>query len=148
MVKLAHKYAGKFKFVPNLAVADAVHLPFADGSFDWAIAVATYHHIEGAGQRLEAFRELRRVLKPGSEIFITVWNRWQPRFWLKGKDTHIAWRTREETFYRYYYLFTYNEVVKMLTQAGFNILESYPERSYRCPVKIFSRNICILASVD
>jgi tRNA (uracil-5-)-methyltransferase TRM9 len=147
MVRLAYKYARKFELVTNLAVADAVHLPFADSTFDWAIAVATYHHIQDAGQKQEAFRELRRVLKPGSEVFITVWNRWQPRFWLKGKHAYIAWRTRDETFFRYYYLFSYGEIVNMLTQAGFKVLDSYPERSYRCSVKMFSRNICILASI-
>lgn len=148
MVKLAQKYAVKFKFTPGLAVADALHLPFADGTFDHAIAVATYHHIEGSAQRLEAFRELRRVLKPGSEVFITVWNKWQPRFLFKGKNAYVTWRTKEETYSRYYYLFSYRELVSMLTRAGFKIIDSYPERSYRCPVKMFSRNICILASVD
>jgi tRNA (uracil-5-)-methyltransferase TRM9 len=148
MVRLAHKYAGKFHFMPNLAVADALHLPFPDNTFDRAIAIATYHQLEGAVQREEAFRELRRVMKPGSEVFITVWNRWQPRFWFKRKDTSIAWRTKGKTFSRYYYLFSYNEIAKMLTRAGFRIIDSYPEKSYRCPVKQFSRNICILASVD
>jgi ubiquinone/menaquinone biosynthesis C-methylase UbiE len=148
MVKLARKYAGKFNFTANLAVADAAWLPFADNTFDHAIALATYHHLYGAEQRARAFRELKRVLKPGSELFLTVWNRSQPRFWLKGRNAYMAWRTKKQTFSRYYYLYSYAEIEKILRDVGFRILKSYPERSYRFPVKLFSRNICILAVVN
>jgi tRNA (uracil-5-)-methyltransferase TRM9 len=145
MVKLAQKYAAKFNFEVNLGVADALSLPFSDGSFDWAIAVASYHHIQGYTQRQIAFRELRRVLKPGAEAFITVWNRWQPGFWLKGKELQAAWNSKGKTFYRYYYLYSYHELQKALTEAGFKVDSIFPERSYKFPAKIFSRNICVLA---
>lgn len=148
MVKLAQRYASKFDFKVNLAVADALSLPYHDNTFECAIAVATYHHIQGYKQRQEAFQELRRVLKPGAEIFITVWNRWQPGFWLKGKEAHIAWKSKGETLYRYYHLFSYREVNEILTEAGFNVIKIFPERSYRFPIKLFSRNICVLARVS
>jgi tRNA (uracil-5-)-methyltransferase TRM9 len=144
MIKLAQKYAAKFKFKVNLAVADAAYLPFFDCSFDWAIAVATYHHIEGDEQRQAAFRELKRVLKPGSEAFITVWNQWQPEFWLKGKDVHMAWKSKNKSLYRYYYLYSYHELRKALTQAGFKVISMFPERSFKLPLKTLSRNICVL----
>ncbi|MBM3166488.1 MAG: methyltransferase domain-containing protein, partial [Chloroflexi bacterium] len=38
MLEMAQKYAAKFDLQANLAIADAVHLPFADAAFDWAIA--------------------------------------------------------------------------------------------------------------
>jgi tRNA (uracil-5-)-methyltransferase TRM9 len=144
MLEQAQKYADKYNFKVNLVEADARHLPYADNSFDWAIAVATYHHIEDSGGRLQALRELHRVLKPGGEAFITVWNRWQPRFWLKSKDTLVPWRSPERTLYRYYYLFSYGELEKMTRRAGFAVLKSFPEKRYRFPLKVFSRNICLL----
>jgi tRNA (uracil-5-)-methyltransferase TRM9 len=144
MLEQAQKYADKYNFKVNLVEADARHLPYADNSFDWAIAVATYHHIEDSGGRLQALRELHRVLKPGGEAFITVWNRWQPRFWLKSKDTLVPWRSPERTLYRYYYLFSYGELEKMTRRAGFAVLKSSPEKRYRFPLKVFSRNICLL----
>ena len=146
MVKRAQKYAAKFDFTVNLAVADAIFLPFADKSFDWAIAVATYHHINSAEQRQQAFNELRRVLKPGAEVFITVWNRWQPGFWFKGKQIYVPWKTRDNILKRYYYLYTYNEIRKLLNESGFIVQYLFPEKSYRFPVKTFSRNICVLAT--
>jgi tRNA (uracil-5-)-methyltransferase TRM9 len=144
MLRLARKYARKFGFTTNLSLADAGHLPFADETFDQAIAVATYHHIKGKEARLKAFEELRRVLKPGGEAFITVWNRGQPRFWLRGREVAVPWRQRGKTLYRYYYLFTYRELEKLASQAGWQILQSAPESAYSLPVKFFSRNICLL----
>jgi ubiquinone/menaquinone biosynthesis C-methylase UbiE len=142
MVKMAQKYAAKFNLEVNLTVADAIALPYPDATFDWAIAVATYHHIQGDKQRLKAFQELRRVLKPGGEAFITVWNRWQPSFWAKGKEANIAWKSKGRILYRYYHLFSRSELRKLLNKAGFEILEMPPEKSYRFPIKLFSRNIC------
>ena len=79
-----------------------------------------------------------------SLAFITVWNRWQPRFWTKGKGVAVPWRTKDKTLYRYYYLFSYLELEKLAKQAGFQVLKSFPESSYRYPLKFLSRNICLL----
>ncbi len=144
MLKFAQKYAQKFNFAVSLSLADAGHLPYPDQIFDWAISVATYHHIRGKEERQAALNELRRVLKPGGEAFITVWNHWQPRFWFKGREVAVPWQTRGKTLYRYYYLFSYPELEKLVERAGFEVLKSSPESAYRFPIKLFSRNICLL----
>jgi len=144
MLKFARKYSQKFNFAVNLSVADVSHLPYSDETFDWAISVATYHHIKGDEEKQAALSELRRVLKPGGEAFITVWNRWQPRFWFKPREVAIPWRTKGKTLYRYYYLFSYPELERLVKKAGFNVVKSAPESVYRFPIKLFSRNICLL----
>jgi tRNA (uracil-5-)-methyltransferase TRM9 len=144
MLKLAEKYAVKNQFKVNLQEADARNLPYPNDFFDFAIAVAVYHHIEDKDGRIQGLKELYRVLKPGGEAFITVWNRWQPRHWLKKKSYMRPWKTKEKTLYRYYYLFTYREFEQLARQAGFEILKSSPEARYKFPIKIFSRNICLL----
>ncbi len=144
MIRFARKYSEKFNFAVNLLVADVGYLPFPDGVFDWAISVAAYHHIEGKRERQAVLNELRRVLKPGGEAFITVWNHWQPRFWFSGREVAVPWRTKGETLYRYYYLFSYPELEGLVKQAGFQVLKSFPESSYHYPLKFFSRNICLL----
>ncbi|MFH1169792.1 MAG: methyltransferase domain-containing protein [Chloroflexota bacterium] len=144
MLRYAQKYAGKFHLAVSLVEADAGCLPYPDGGFDWAIAVATYHHIEGRGERLQALRELRRVLRPGGEAFVTAWNRWQPRFWFRRHDIAVPWRTKEVTFMRYYHLFSYRELQGLAQAAGFEVLRAFPESSYRFPLKCFSRNVCLL----
>ena len=144
MIKLARRYSHKFEFPVNLQVADARQLPFADKSFDWAISVATYHHIQGREEQLAALQELKRVLKPGGEAFVTVWNHGQPRFWFKKKEVAIPWKAKGQVIQRYYYLFTYGELERLVKKAGFRILKSFPESSYNLPIKYFSRNICLL----
>jgi SAM-dependent methyltransferase len=48
--------------------ANLYHLPFVDGSFTGATMVRVYHHLsDPAG----AFRELRRVLRPRSRLFVS-----------------------------------------------------------------------------
>jgi len=144
MIKLARRYSHKFGFPACLQVADARHLPFGDKTFDWAIAVATYHHLKGREDQMQALKELKRVLKPGGEAFLTVWNRCQPRFWFKGREVAVPWKTKGQILNRYYYLFTYGEFESLVKKAGFKVLKSFPEMSYHFPVKHFARNICLL----
>jgi len=144
MLKFARKYSQKFNFAVSLSLTDVRHLPYPDGTFDWAISVATYHHIKGKEERQATLNELRRVLKPGGEAFITVWNRWQTRFWFSRRQVAVPWRKRGKTLYRYYYLFSYPELEKLAKKAGFEVLKSFPESSYHFPLKFFSRNICLL----
>ena len=144
MLRFARKYSQKFNFAVSLSLAEVGHLPYPDETFDWAISVATYHHIKGKVERQAALNELWRVLKPGGEAFITVWNRWQPRFWLSGKQIAVPWRKRGKTLYRYYYLFSYPELERLVKRAGFEVLKSFPESSYHFPLKAFSRNVCLL----
>ena len=144
MLKFARRYSQKFNLTVNLSLADVRCLPFADQTFDWAISVATYHHIKGKTERQTALNELRRVLKPDGEAFITVWNRWQRRFWFKPKEVTVPWRTGGKVLERYYYLFSYPELEKLVKKAGFKVLRSFPESSCHGPFKFFSRNICLL----
>jgi ubiquinone/menaquinone biosynthesis C-methylase UbiE len=144
MLRQAIRYSTKFKFYVNLVVADAASLPFPDNTFDWAVSVATYHHIRGREEREKAFEELRRVLKPKGEAFVTVWNRGQPRFWFRSREQQVPWRLKEKTVYRYYHLFSYSELRKLLVKTGWEMISMSPERFYHFPMKSFSRNICVL----
>lgn len=56
----------------ELRQADALVLPFPDGSFDFVFAIAMLHHVEEHHQEYErrpqALKEIRRVLRPGGEL--------------------------------------------------------------------------------
>jgi len=144
MLKFARRYSTKFNFSVSLSAADVRHLPYPDETFDRAISIATYHHIKGKEERLRSLQELRRVLKSGGEAFITVWNRWQPRFWFRRKGITVPWRMKDKTLYRYYYLFSCHELENLAKKSGFEVLKSSPESGYHFPIKFFSRNICLL----
>jgi ubiquinone/menaquinone biosynthesis C-methylase UbiE len=144
MLTLAKKYSLKYNFNVELSLGDIRQLPYTNNSFDFAIYIATYHHIKGKSDRLRALCELLRVLRPEGEAFITVWNRCQPKFWFKPKTIYVPWRRQKETFYRYYYLFSYAELEKLVIQAGFQIIRNYTDITGHFPQKYFSRNICML----
>jgi SAM-dependent methyltransferase len=66
--------------------ADALHLPFADGTFDRIIAAEVLEHIP---DDQTAIAELVRVLQPGGRIAVTVPARLPERVnWLLDDDYH------------------------------------------------------------
>jgi ubiquinone/menaquinone biosynthesis C-methylase UbiE len=144
MLQLAEKFSHKHNFKAVLAQADLRQLPYENDSFDRAIAIATYHHLKGHNEQLKALLELKRVLKMGGEAFITVWNKGQIRFLFKPKEMLIPFKVGDKIVERYYYLFTYREIEKLVRQAGFEILKASPESKYSFPMRNFSRNICLL----
>jgi SAM-dependent methyltransferase len=56
---------------PDLRVADAEQLPFADSSFDVVYSYGAMHHSPNTAQ---CIREARRVLKPGGQARIMVYH--------------------------------------------------------------------------
>jgi len=65
-------------------------------------------------------------------------------FWFSRREVAVPWRKRDKTLYRYYYLFSYPELERLVKKAGFKVVKSFSESSYRFPIKLFSRNICLL----
>lgn len=54
--------------------ADVRGLPFADETFDAVVSNSTLDHFDAADQITASLRELRRVLKPGGELILTMDN--------------------------------------------------------------------------
>ncbi len=146
MLLHGRKFAARRGLRASLIQGDLVALPFGDGSFDYAIAVASYHHVEGEDAREQAFAELHRILRPGGEVFLSVWNHLQPRFWFTPRDQQVPWRTEGKVLNRYYHLYRHRELRDLLRRAGFRIEWMGPERRFRGPIRRLSRNICVLAS--
>lgn len=137
-------FARKQGFRAEFVAADAAALPFADASFDHAVAVALYHHLRGDAARAAGFRELFRVLVPGGEAFITVWNRHQRRFHWYRREALVPWHVEGRKVMRYHHLYTYRELAATLKAAGFEIIRQHPEHGYRGRWREFSRNVCAL----
>lgn len=55
----------------ELRDGDARSLPFADGSFDVVLSSWALHNIADSTGRLQAIREICRVLKPGGRVAVT-----------------------------------------------------------------------------
>jgi ubiquinone/menaquinone biosynthesis C-methylase UbiE len=92
MISRAVRRAMQEEQAPYYAVADTVHLPFADRSFDLVTVItvlAFVHDTEGA------VREMARVLRPGGSLIIgdlAKWNSWAARRRVRGWLGAKMWR--------------------------------------------------------
>jgi ubiquinone/menaquinone biosynthesis C-methylase UbiE len=115
----------------GFARGEATALPYPDEEFDLVISFAVLHHIPSPEMRRKFFSELRRVLRPGGNVRLTVWNLSNPwassRFevgaQLEGKtsgDVTVPWKgTRGEIINRYVHQFSAPELLELAEGAGF-----------------------------
>ncbi len=71
----AEKLAEAAHTLPNILLAPAEALPFADGSFDVVLSHEVLEHVDDDRR---AVAEACRVLKPGGRLVVFVPNRWYP----------------------------------------------------------------------
>lgn len=80
-----------------LVMANGMHLPFADATFDIAFCGCVFPHVGVEGDsfkvtpnyfndRLNIAKEMTRVVKPGGAIFLSSPNRWFPLDLFHGRD--------------------------------------------------------------
>ncbi len=86
--------------------ADAVHLPFQNGSIDVVLCVDALYFIP---EPWKAFSEFERVLKPGGRLVVFA---------------SQSWRTMDEK--TDYYRFTKNGLSYLAQRAGLQVIESKP----------------------
>lgn len=121
MLKNAKKYAKDMGFDVILKKSSADKLPFSDNFFDACIFIASLHCVDTEEKRKNALKELYRVLKPGSEILLTVWNKDQPKFRKEKKEMVLAWTVDGPRRIRYYYLYEKNEIRQLLESTGYKV---------------------------
>jgi tRNA (uracil-5-)-methyltransferase TRM9 len=104
---------------------DATALPFADSTFDAALCIAVLHHLPTRGERVVALTEMRRVLRPGSPAFLSVWSLDDPYLEKalggrpKKADVEIPWRLPDGTAVpRSYHLFKEGELDRLIIDSG------------------------------
>ena len=85
---------------PNVVEGDVLHLPFQTNSADLVFCNGVLHHTADVAQ---GFEELCRVLRPGGELLLSVYNLWHPYFILVYKGTwpiRIAyWRWSKKAYF-------------------------------------------------
>jgi len=119
---------------PDLVLGDALRLPVQDGAFDLVLMIAGLHHLPSAGDRLQALREMRRVMTPEGRALVSAWGLHQRRVpeddmrrdlrtpWghVHLNDPHdrfIPWKGPDGTVHRYYHLFTPEEMDALVARV-------------------------------
>jgi len=136
-IKIAKEKARHLGFADKVCfvVADVSLLPFQNDVFDHALFVAVLHHLPDNESRIAAIRETQRVTLNNGRALITVWSRFQFRFLIKtlagelrkllGANGNFWVRTTWDSdglfVYRYFYLFSGSELVRLISRSKFFI---------------------------
>ncbi len=121
MIKEARIFLSKRKLAVHLIIGNASNLPFKNNVFSNIICVRVLHHLESKEMRIESLKEMKRI---GEKILITVWKKWQNRFFWKlikngfSSDIYVEWNCRGKVYNRFYHLYTKNELKNELSIAG------------------------------
>jgi ubiquinone/menaquinone biosynthesis C-methylase UbiE len=125
----------------NFIHYEGITLPFNDNTFDWVLSFAALHHIPGS-MRAEVVKEMKRVLKPGGKIVVSVWNLWDihfmkyflSNFWktatrknkMDWNDLEYPWKSPdgEVVGYRYFHMFRMHELKKIFKKEGLKVKEA------------------------
>jgi len=131
-------YIAKNKYPEaDFIVGDIKKLSFSDSSFDIIFSVASFHHLPDEKSRIEALREMKRVLKKDGKILMTNWNLlgdWAEEKIKKGdfssvgeNNFSVPWRNskREIMGERVYHAFDLKELEELFKEVGFKIEENY-----------------------
>jgi len=122
MLEYAEKIAEKKKINAIFKKSQTDSLPFEADFFDSAIFISALQCIPSQELREKTLHELKRVLKPGAQALLSVWNKEQDRFKNKPKEILMKWKSEENK--RYYYLYEKKELEDLLKLVGFQILET------------------------
>ena len=99
-------------------------LPYKNNYFNYILHIASLHHLNSEEKILKSLNETYRVLKPKGLVLLTVWNKLQLKFLLKPKDLLVPWKIKSKQYKRYYHLFDYYELRKLIRKTKFKIIES------------------------
>lgn len=108
-------------------------LPFPPRSFDSVWCIAVLHHLPTKTSRLNALKEMNRMLKKEGMLMLTVWNLLPQKKYKKYLDpkTHdgeIPWGA-EKKFTRFYHAFTRTELAALLKKAGFRRIKKITSKN-------------------
>lgn len=121
MINLAIKKAKKLGIEIETKVCELDKIPYMDNFFDSAIYSNSLHCLITKEKRNNSLKELYRVLKPGAQAKIAVWNKDSKRFKNSPKERLTKWREIGE---RFYYLYNPEELIADIKTTGFEIIQT------------------------
>ena len=110
----------------NCIKSDMCELPFDNESFDAILCIASFHHLGNVERRNKSLQEMKRILKSGGKILLSVWSKNQPkktrRIFESYGDTYVKWNKDGKVYDRYYYIFEIDEIKNHFINNGLRIL--------------------------
>lgn len=114
-------------------------IPLPNNSADAIICIAVFHHLYTQKTRLNALIEMKRLIKNGGKILLSVWSKNQPnktrRTFNNYGNNIVLWDNNKGKIYeRYYYIFKLDEIKELIKKTGLIIINY----NYNCGNEIFT----------
>ncbi len=122
------RHLANYGLEPNVLQADAEQLPFADTSFDVVYSNGVLHHTPSLEKALS---EALRVLRPGGEIYFSVYNRHSIVYWLNLGLTEQILRGG----WRRYSLETRLRMIEQTTAKELPLVRVFSSRQLRATLR-------------
>ena len=122
----------------NVINSNILNVNLENNIVDSIICIAVFHHLSNIENRIQALKEMKRLIKPGGKILLSVWSINQPQK-IKRKFNNygnniVIWNSYGKNFERYYYIFKIDEIKNLFKLVGFSILN----HEYNCGNEIFT----------
>ena len=121
--KFIHICKGKGLEVYNYNITD---VRLKSDLVDGIICIAVFHHLSTVEHRIEALKEMKRLVKPGGKILISVWSINQPanskRHFNNYGNSIVLWDNYGTVFERFYYIFEIDEIKELFKSVGLNLI--------------------------
>lgn len=124
------------------------------GEFDAIFCVAVLHHIPSHAQQLRVLKEMKKCLKPGGFLYLTVWNLWQEKFLqfhldsarLKESDPKWVEVPYNRDWKRFCVAFDVQTLTDLLVESGWDIKEMfYADREGKQADVMTGENLVVVA---
>ena len=118
----------------NTIYSEMINIALESNSADAIINIAAFHHLSSVENRIKALKELKRLVKYGGKILLSVWSINQPsktRVTFENYGNNIVyWK---KIYPRYYYIFEIPELYDLFEHVGLTVIS----HEYDCGNEVF-----------
>ena len=110
----------------NVMLSNITDIKLDSNIADGIICIAVFHHLSTEEHRIEALKEMKRLLKPGGKILLSVWALEQPKKTSRTFNHYgnniVIWNSYGKVYERYYYIFKIDEIKRLFKCAGLMLI--------------------------
>lgn len=121
----------------NVINNNVTNISLEENTADAIICIAMFHQLSSNNHRIQTLLEIKRLIKPGCKILLSVWSKNQPpktrRTFEKYGDNIVLWNNYGSIYERYYYIFKIDEIKELFKKTDLQLLE----HKYDCGNEIF-----------